>query len=207
MDARTLHRIKATSTTSSSLVARAHLPPAMSLLRVFALSLLVAVSAESNLRGSGAAPRAGQQIGCTCSPAPGDGSSAASACQCSHSEASDPTSEEDKELEQFVLNRTKELSAWWQSQNETTRLMPWSGPLLSETQTSDLWVAAGHAGRVGGVRAGGVAVGGVHAGGVAVGGVHAGGVRVAGGCSRGGGCGCVSAGCGCAAHRGCAAVR
>ena len=156
----------------------------MSPSRLVLLSVLMACGARgelgSSLRGSGAASPAspetkeGQVIGCSCAMA--------GACQCNPSESSSHETEESRALAQLVLERTKELSAWWQSQNETTRLSPWSGPLVN--QTSELWVAGG----------------GWHAGGIGVGGIG-------GGCRRGGGCACTILGCGCAGRRGCAAWR
>jgi len=172
------------------------------------LSLLAACSADGtgSLRGSGSsssvtaapteiAPEQEPVVGCSCS--------AGGMCQCSHSAESASKTAEDEEVEQDVLSRTKELIAWWQAQNETTRLttQSWSGSMAE--QNVELWRAAA-AGRHGVVVAGGhgaVARGGR---GVVVAGGGARGVA----CGRRGGCGCVGGvGCGCAARRGCVAVR
>merc|ERR1719401_267562 len=45
------------------------------------------------------------------------------ACQCARSDPSRPPSEDEARSEQALLNRTKALSAWWQTQNETTSLV------------------------------------------------------------------------------------
>merc|ERR1719291_1090487 len=116
-------------------------------------------------------------VGSSCSPG--------GACQCSHSAGSASKTAEDEELEESVLSRAKELVAWWQAQNETTRLttQSWSGSMAE--QKVELWHAAAAGGR-------GVVVAGGGAGGVA--------------CGRRGGCGCVgTVGCGCTARRGCVA--
>jgi len=179
----------------------------MALLRLSFLSLLAvcaAGDAGSSLRGSSAVPvestpqaesaaaGEGQVIGCSCGP---DG-----VCQCNRGEPSGTESEEDAAelefLEEAVRKRTEELSAWWHSQNETTRLMqPWSGSLESEgvmNETSGLWVVAAGGRRW---RAGGVGV--------------RRGRGVVAGCRRVGGCGCIGrVGCGCAGRRSCGvAVR
>jgi len=136
-------------------------------------------------------PQDGQAIGCSC----GD-----SECQCKRADSSGQQSDEDEELERVVLNRTKELSAWWQKQNETTRLMAqsWSGDALN--QSMGLWHAGGGHWNAGGPGwhggGGGFGVGG---GGFGVGG---------GGCVRRVSCGCIGLlGCGCSGRRGCAVWR
>merc|ERR1719493_421271 len=142
------------------------------------LSLLAACIADGpgSLRGSGssssvsAAPTetsASEQepvVGCSCSEG--------GACQCSHSAGSASKTAEDEEMEQSVLSRTKELVAWWQAQNETTRLttQSWSGSMAE--QRVELWHAAAAGGR-------GVVVAGGGAGAVVAGGRR--GVVVAGG--------------------------
>merc|ERR1719293_565667 len=133
-------------------------------------------------------------VGCSCS--------VGGACQCSHSAGSASKTAEDEELEESVLSRTKELVAWWQEQNETTRLttQSWSGAMTE--QNVELWRAAAAGGRGVVVAGGGRAVAGGRRG-VVVAGGGARGVA----CGRRGGCGCVGGvGCGCAARRGCVAV-
>merc|ERR1719436_677953 len=123
------------------------------------------------------APNDTQVIGCSC----GD-----IECQCKRVETSGQHRDEDDDLERAVMNHTRELSAWWQKQNETTRLtaQSWSGDALN--QTMGLWHASG---------------GHWHAGGP---GWHAGG----GGCGRRVSCGCIGVlGCGCSGRRGCAVWR
>jgi len=172
------------------------------------LSLLAACIADGpgSLRGSGpsssvtAAPTetsASEQepvVGCSCS--------VGGTCECSHSAGNASKTAEDEETEESVLSRTKELIAWWQAQNETTRLttQSWSGSMAE--QTVELWAAA--AGRRGAVVAGGGRRGVVVAGGGRRGVVVAGGGARGVACGRRGGCGCVGGvGCGCAARRGC----
>ena len=154
--------------------------------------LVVALGADgsestSGLRGAHAAPGAAAEsdpsaagpehsIGCSCA--------AGGACRCSHSQSSGPRSEEVEQLEQAVLNRTKQLNTWWQAQNETVRLTPWNGPMLN--QSTALWWGGG-----GGWGGGGWGHGGWGGGGFG------------GGCRRGGGCGCLVLGCGCVGHSGC----
>merc|ERR1712060_241660 len=109
------------------------------------------------------------------------------ACQCTHSDPALPQSDEEANLERALLSRTKELSAWWRTQNETTRLTPWSGPGLKETATllngtMELAQWHGHWHGHGGPGWGGPGFG----------------------CHHGGGCGCVFVlGCFCGHHGGC----
>jgi len=172
-----------------------------------------ASDAGSNLRGSSATPSVtappaehgvsgqGQVIGCSCSTT--------GECRCSRSEATDSQSAQDEEaLEQTVLKRTEELNAWWQTQDEKTRLTQWwSGPLAN--QTTELWHASAHAVHVSGGAAH-VSGGAAHVSGGAAH-VSGGGAHVHGGgagCVRRGTCGCIgTVGCGCAGHAGCAVWR
>merc|ERR1719413_51496 len=109
-------------------------------------------------------------------PVVGCSSSSGGACQCSHSTGSASKTTEDEEVEQSVLSRTKELVAWWQAQNETTRLttQSWSGSMAE--QNVELWHAAAAGGR-------GVVVAGGRRGAVVAGCRR--GVVVAGGGARG----------------------
>ena len=152
------------------------------------LSLLAACGADSagfGLRGAVqllGSPKASseplverkaQHVSCACATA--------AQCHCSRSALAQSLSEEERLLEQAVLNRTKHLSAWWEAQNETERLTPWTGPLLAETtemtQRHDHWYGG----------PGGYGWGGPGWVGPGV-----------GGCGGGGGCGCVAlVGCGC----------
>jgi len=175
--------------------------------------MLVACHADgsgSSLRGAGPSPSVSaaqnediaseelRMVGCSCG--------LEGACQCNRSGGSSVQKLEDEELERAVLERTRELMAWWQAQNETTRLMSqsWDGPLAE--QTVELWHASASRVHVSGGSAH-VRGGAAHMSGGAVH-VSGGAAHVRGACGRRGGCGCVGGvGCGCAAHRGCVAVR
>ena len=115
------------------------------------LSVLVLSGAEasdSSLRGSGAvaqidpaASSDSQVIGCSCATG--------GECQCSGPEVSGSEREQDEALTKALLSRTRELGAWWQTQNETSVTHSWSGPLSLMNETTELWVACGRRGGCG----------------------------------------------------------
>jgi len=180
---------------------------------VLLFALFGACSAADSLRGTSTlAQKASTEpptpsevhamIGCSCA--------AEDACQCSHTEPSHAQTETGQMEQQALLERTKQVVAWWQAQDEATRAMPWWSTVQNET-TTELWVAAhgsrtavAHTGGATAVHHSGATV--VH-GGTAV--VHGGTAVVHGGaaaCGHSASCGCIGhAGCGCAARAGCVA--
>jgi len=184
----------------------------MSLWRLLCLSLLVAHGiadgSGSQLRGAGSSVSAATTASSVPGVSPDAAPSAAAArgdvgkaqeeaqavscactatdeCQCSRSDTARAQNDADVQLEQALLKRTREVSAWWHAQNETARLEPWSSPLVNGTM--ELWY--GHYGHWHGHP------GHWHGGYGGYGGY---------GCRRGGGCGCLFLlGCYCGHHGGC----
>merc|ERR1719356_2372279 len=142
---------------------------------LFLFAVCRADGSGSSLRGAGPPPSEkvaeneasasedSQVVSCSCDHG--------GACQCSRPDGHASQTAEDEELERSVLTRTKELMAWWQAQNETTRLMSqtWDSPI--EEQTVELWHASATHWHAGGAH--------VHAGGSAVH-VSGGGAHVSG---------------------------